>query len=98
GDLARGEIGWLFPVRVPVIRDDRVAYVLSAIITPASLSAALTRGQGVPDEWVRGTVDRNGLLVSRSRDLERYVGQPASTPLLAAMKAAGQTEGIFANL
>ena len=58
-----------FPVHVPVMHDGRLNYILSAVITPDRL-ANLLRGQStLSDEWVRGVMDNNGVLVARTRDL-----------------------------
>ena len=40
GNLLQGQDGWLFPVRVPVVRDGRAKYVLTAVLTPATLARA----------------------------------------------------------
>ena len=45
-----------FLVRVPVLRDGRVLYVLSAWITSQGFSSVLRRQAPFPDEWVRGVV------------------------------------------
>ena len=83
GTLQRGQItGQMgFVVRVPVLRDDRVGYVLTAWITAERFADVLRRHAALSDEWVRGVVDANGVIVARSRDHERFVGQrgtPAS--------------------
>jgi signal transduction histidine kinase/ActR/RegA family two-component response regulator len=59
---------------VPVMHDGRLGYILSAVITPDRL-ANLLRGQStLSDEWVRGVMDNNGVLVARTRDPARFVG------------------------
>jgi signal transduction histidine kinase len=83
GNLQRGQITRQmgFVVRVPVLRDDRVVYVLTAWITAQRFADVLRRHAPLSDEWVRGVVDANGAIVARSRDPERFVGQqgtPAS--------------------
>jgi signal transduction histidine kinase len=71
-----------FPVHVPVMHEGRLVYVLSAVITPDRL-ADLLRGQSVlSDEWVRGVVDNSGVLVARTRDPERFVGQKGTPEFL----------------
>ena len=52
------------PVRVPVLRDAKVVYVLSAIVRPDSFQD-LIRQQRLPDDWISGIVDRNGRFVAR---------------------------------
>jgi signal transduction histidine kinase/CheY-like chemotaxis protein len=77
GTLQRGQITRQvgFVVRVPVLRDDRVAYVLTAWITAQRFADVLRRHAPLSDEWVRGVADANGAIVARSRDPERFVGQ-----------------------
>jgi len=71
-----------FPVHVPVMREERLVYILSAVITPDRL-ANLLRGQSaLSDEWVRGVVDNRGVLVARTRDAERFVGQKGTPEFL----------------
>ena len=71
-----------FPVHVPVMREGRLVYILSAVITPDRL-ADLLRRQSLPsDEWVRGVVDNSGVLVARTRDPERFVGQKGTPAFL----------------
>jgi signal transduction histidine kinase/ActR/RegA family two-component response regulator len=57
---------WLFAVRVPVLRDDAIRYVVSALVRPAVIRDVLTR-QNVPEDWVISIVDARGLRVARSR-------------------------------
>jgi len=85
-----------FPVRVPVVRDDRVVYVVSAWITSTSFSTVLRRESSMSDEWVRGIVDAEGVLVARSRDPERFVGQKATASFLDRYQTAEQ--GVFRDV
>jgi signal transduction histidine kinase/CheY-like chemotaxis protein len=83
GNLQRGQITRQmgFVVRVPVLRDNRVVYVLTAWITAQRFADVLRRHAPLSDEWVRSVVDANGAIVARSRAPERFVGQqgtPAS--------------------
>ena len=63
-------------VTVPVTRSNRVRYVLGAVVDAAVLGRLVTDG-AEPPEWTRTIVDRAGLVIARSRDPERYVGQVA---------------------
>ena len=79
-----------FSVHVPVVRDRRLIYILSAVITPDHL-ADLLRGQStLSDEWVRGVVDNNGVLVARTRDSERFVGQTGTPAFLKRYSTANE--------
>ena len=65
---------------VPVIRDGNIAYGLSMVTLPANF-ATLLREQGLPHEWNAVIVDRNGTIISRNPDAERFVGRPVSPKL-----------------
>ncbi len=96
GDLARGPSGLLaFPVRVPVMRGGVLQYVLTAVITPEALSSVVVRQASADEEWTRTLIDQRGLVAARTREPQRFVGQPA-TPLFLEHSRA-ETEGIFAN-
>jgi len=53
------------PVRVPVIRDGKVAYVLTAALDPAAFQRLLG-AQDVPFGWVSGLVDGRGRYIART--------------------------------
>jgi signal transduction histidine kinase/CheY-like chemotaxis protein len=82
-----------FVVRVPAIRDGRVLYVLSAWITSHSFASVLRRQASLPDEWVRAVVDADGVLVARSRDPDRFVGQKGTAGFLQRYEVA--EEGVY---
>lgn len=79
GVLAPGPRGNLaFAVRVPVVRDDTVRYVLTAIVRPEAIGAVLAR-QRVPEGWAVSVFDSALTRVARSRDDERFrAGRPAT--------------------
>jgi PAS domain S-box-containing protein len=80
-------------VSVPVLRDGRVAWVLSARLVPDQLSQFV--GQRLLREGTLATVaDRRYVLVARSRDADRYVGQRITPDLEQALRRApdGGTE------
>ena len=62
-------------INVPVMRDSQLVYVLSLDIvsTLPRVLAALD----LPEDWVASIFDRQGAMIARSRDADRYVGQPA---------------------
>ncbi len=78
------------PVRVPVIRDGRVLYSLTAILAPDRFFALLQRERAFPDEWVRGVLDANNVIVARTRDQERWVGQRGTPRFLERVAAADE--------
>ena len=85
-----------FLVRVPVLRDGHVAYVLSAWITSERFSSVLRQQVPFPDEWARGVVDTNGVVVARSREPERYVGQKGTPAFLGRYQQ--MPEGVYRDV
>lgn len=83
---ARGNVR--FPVRVPVLRDGKLRYVLTAVVKPESVLEVVRR-QRLPQDWVVSVFDAEGIRVARSRMHETYVGTPAAPSLKALMKEKG---------
>jgi signal transduction histidine kinase/ActR/RegA family two-component response regulator len=77
----------LAAVRVPVLRQGTVAYILTALVQPESFES-LIRQQKLPDGWVIGIVDAKGLFVARLP--RRDSGSQVSGEFLAAMHGAQQ--------
>ena len=98
GNLRQGRIirQLGFPVHVPVVRNGQVIYVLSALITSAAFSDVLRRDAKLSDEWVRGVVDADGIVVARSRDADRFVGQKGTPEFLE--RYAKQDEGVYRDV
>ncbi len=71
-------------VGVPVFRDGRVVYVLAMGIGPEILGSLL-REQGLSPDWIVGIFDRKGVIVARSRELDRFFGKPVGPTLQEAM-------------
>jgi signal transduction histidine kinase/CheY-like chemotaxis protein len=91
GNLRRGTAGRLaFPVRVPIVRDGRVEYVLTALIDPERFAKVLIEQKAVPQEWVRAVLDRQGMVVVRSRDADRFVGQEATGSFLSQIAQSSE--------
>jgi len=82
-------------VGVPVFRDGEVAYVLAMGLGPEILSALL-KEQSLPPDWTAGILDRKGLIAARNRELDRFLGKPASPTLLKAMH--GTVESWFPSV
>jgi signal transduction histidine kinase len=70
------------PIRVPVVVDGRVAYVLTAVVRPDSFEN-LIRQQRLPSGWISGIVDAAGAFVARIP--ERRAGEPSSPSFRAAV-------------
>jgi PAS domain S-box-containing protein len=74
-DPATGQ--FVIAVGVPVIQDDTVKFVVGARIR-ASLFSDVIRRQKMPPDGVVSLLDANRITMARSRNEERYVGQPPS--------------------
>jgi signal transduction histidine kinase/CheY-like chemotaxis protein len=86
GNIFRGTSGTLaFAVRVPVFRASELRYVLTAVVKPGEI-ASLRSWQNVSSDAVAAFVDRNGTIVARSRQDERYVGERATPDFLAQIR------------
>jgi signal transduction histidine kinase len=74
-DLTTGAVSKepLVAISVPVLRDDRVAYVLSFNII--SRMPKILAQLELPPAWIAAIDDRKGITIARSRDADRYVGQ-----------------------
>jgi signal transduction histidine kinase/ActR/RegA family two-component response regulator len=89
GNLAKGRDGsFLFPVRVPVLRNGELRYVLTAVIKPEDILDVVQR-QRVPSDWVISVFDANGLRVARSRAHEENLGGTAAVSLQKLMATRG---------
>ncbi|OJH39713.1 hybrid sensor histidine kinase/response regulator [Cystobacter ferrugineus] len=95
GQGARKQLA--FPVRVPVVREGVLRYVLTAVITPQSLAGVVdSPSSDNADEWTRVLVDREGTVVARTREPARFVGRSATRPFLEKTRAA--VEGMYADV
>ena len=92
GHMAKGPRGgYALPVRVPVLRDGQLRYVLTAVLRPEAITRVVQR-QRVPDDWVISVFDDRDVRVARSRASDRFVGGTAA-PSLAALMADGRRDG-----
>ncbi|WNG44606.1 response regulator [Archangium minus] len=85
-----------FPVRVPVLREGALRYVLTAVITPDALTGVVSSQSSHEEEWTRVLVDPQGRVVARTRDPERFVGRSATSLFLERTRASH--EGVFASV
>lgn len=79
----------LIALRVPVIRDDGLRYVLSVRLATNAVSSIL-RDAGAPEGWVGTIVDSDGITIARTRAEAEELGQPANAALQAAIRRAPQ--------
>ena len=79
GALRRGPLTGRFAsaVRVPVMRDGRIAYVLTGVVEVTAIQQILGRQQ-IPPDWVSTVFDQDGTVVARTRNAEAFVGQRVS--------------------
>ncbi len=75
---------------VPVVRDGQPHAILSAFVSARIFSQALREAK-VPAEWTASILDRNDVIVGRSRSPEAFVGMPASDTLRRTI-AAGTSQ------
>ncbi|MDX2215402.1 MAG: sensor histidine kinase [Oculatellaceae cyanobacterium bins.114] len=81
------------PVRVPVIRDGNLQYVLTAIITQKALANVVAEQTRIDGEWTRTVVDGQGVVVARTRNPERFIGQRGTPSFLKRIGEA--PEGVY---
>jgi hypothetical protein len=88
-----GEKPGLYFVSVPVTDGGTVVGMLSAGLPPQRLQRLLFEA-GLREGWSAGIVDREGILLARSRLPETYVGTPSRAPMVAAARS-GASQGLF---
>jgi signal transduction histidine kinase/CheY-like chemotaxis protein len=90
GDLVFGKVlqEWVLPVRVPVLREGTLVYVLTAGVRPASLVPTLAR-QRISEDWVIAVFDREKRTVARTRGFEQYLGRLVSPDFVALLDRGG---------
>ena len=72
--------GLAYALRVPVRHHEKLVYTLYAEV-PVGRAQRLMDGQKLPAAWTGTILDRNNVIVARSRQAERFVGQTATGPL-----------------
>src|SRR6266436_9742381 len=72
----------LIGIAVPVMREGGLKYLVGAGLDVAFLSHLLREG-GLPPDWLATIIDRNGVIVARTRDADRWLAQ-AVTPVFVA--------------
>ncbi|WP_245516606.1 ATP-binding protein [Methylobacterium segetis] len=84
----------LVALRVPVIRDGQLRYVLTVALATNAVSSIL-RDAGAPAGWVGEIVDRRGNIIARTSAEASELGRPASPALRAAIARA--PEGFYSG-
>jgi len=78
---------WIVNVGVPVIRRDTIRYILAARLRATALAEFLQR-QAPPDGGVITLLDATPVIIARTRNLDRFIGQPPTTEFIALSRAA----------
>jgi two-component sensor histidine kinase/PAS domain-containing protein len=77
---------------MPVVKGSKVAYFVSATMSPARFGEILAAG--LPNGWISGLIGRDGRLIARNVDQARYIG--TANPAFFAV--ATQSEGVWTGL
>jgi signal transduction histidine kinase/ActR/RegA family two-component response regulator len=83
---------WVVAINVPVVRENKVLYVLGIGTLPSIFSQILV-DQAVPGDWVASIYDRALVFVARSRNAEQFIGKPAGKSFVEAVR--GAAEGVL---
>src|SRR6185437_15486278 len=83
----------LYFVSVPMLDNGKVVAMLSGGLPPQRLQRLFAES-GLRDSWSAGIVDRQGILLARSRLPERYVGVAAQQPMADAARS-DKMAGLF---
>ena len=93
GPLRRGQRGEFgVPVRVPVLREGNLRYILTGVLNPDAILDVVMR-QRVADDWIVSVFDAKNSRVARSRSHPRYLGSPPA-PSLQRLMAMSRDEGV----
>lgn len=91
GDLVGGRFGdHNIHLRVPVLVDGKVKYVLTAIVSHQALGDVL-QDQKIPTAWIGSILDRKRTIAAKTRDPEKLVGTPS--PFAPGASDADSPEG-----
>ena len=76
------------PLRVPVLRDGMLRYVLWVGLRVEAVTEILATGSW-PPSWTATVLDRTGTVAARSREHERWVGRPGNAEIGEMLKTGG---------
>jgi PAS domain S-box-containing protein len=74
---------------VPVVRDGVPVYVLATVLTTTALTDVLLQQKVRPDA-VGTLLDRNKMIIARTRDIGQFIGQRATPDLLSKMQETNE--------
>jgi signal transduction histidine kinase len=86
-----------FTIQVPVRVEGEIRYFLTMGVNASSLQRLMEQ-QRMPAEWRASIVDRQGLVVARSRDPDQFRGRSVSEVARRHFAAAGEGEFTSVNL
>jgi len=86
----------MFMLSIPVSRGDGKTYALSALLSAGRFEGLFAKA-GIPSNWTVAFIDRNGLLLARSRNPGQFVG---TAPRQAGQELArsGAQEGSYESV
>ncbi|GGY32462.1 hybrid sensor histidine kinase/response regulator [Pseudoduganella albidiflava] len=79
-------------VQIPVQVDGQLRYYLAMGLAAERLVPLLVQ-QGLPQQWTASLTDRQGRVIARSRDAQKYIGMSVR-PALRARIQAGEQSGV----
>lgn len=94
--VGRSDRQYSFAVQVPVEQNGRIERFLGMSLNASRLQPLLSQ-HTMPEGWIASIVDREGVVIARSRNAEAIVGRKVSDKLLARIKgkeASGVHEGV----
>lgn len=86
-----------YTIQLPVKIDGRIRYFVLMGINVASLQSLMER-QHFRKSWIVTVVDRQGMVLARSRTPERLVGKPASPATLRRLQAGQEGDWVSRTL
>jgi PAS domain S-box-containing protein len=74
----------IMSIDVPVIRDGKVIYDMSVGLFPQQFVKLLTE-QHLPPDWIAAIFDNTGTIVSRTHEMDRFLGKKGAPALVRRM-------------
>ena len=81
----------VFAIRVPLMRQGRLKYDLTAIVNVDSLARLVPQQLPDSEEWTRAVLDAEGTIAVRTRGAEDYVGAPATEEFRALIRREAES-------
>lgn len=81
-------------ITVPILREGHATHAMRAILTVDSINQ-LIAADNLPPGWIAGVADRSGVLVARSHEPLKYVGQMSSPSFVDGIN--DRSDAVFAG-